>query len=273
MACLRRASQPVDRVAEGASVQGDSRLVTARAACTLCDVNVRLAVSFAVLLAVAALARESRAAAAAPLAEIVTGEVDEHELHLHLRSTLREPIVATRAVPTMPPFFAKAEVEAALAAYGPYVLEHVHVQDRAKPLAGKVVAARPLDPLDGPLNQATDLEKHFAEVDVVYTLTSQDPLVLSFDLLADREAAPGVPLRTIYSVDVKGRKKWHAELETGASTTLDIAEPGSVGRSEGIDSGPARRRRTASTIGFTGVAILVALATIGYSILQRVRRR
>jgi hypothetical protein len=236
-------------------------------------VNVRLAVALAALLAVAALARESRAAAAAPLAEIVTGEVDEHELHLHLRSTLREPVLATHAVPTMPPFFAKAEMDTAIASYGPYVLEHVHVQDRAKPLAGKVVAARALDALDGPLNQSTDLDKHFAEVDLVYTLTSQDPLVLSFDLLADREASPGIPLRTLYSVDVKGRKKWHAELETGASTTIDVAEPGSVGRSERLESRSGPRRRTASTIGFAGVAILVALATIGYSILQRIRRR
>jgi hypothetical protein len=225
-------------------------------------------------LAFLALSSVASLAAAAPLAEIVTGTVDEHELHLHVRSTLREPVAAAKASPMMPPFFAKAELEDALQKYGPYLLEHVHVQARAKVLGGKVVAAQLMDSIDGPVNQATDLEKHFADVELAYTLENQDPLTISFDVLADRELAPGAPYTVLYSLDVKGRKKWHADLTTGASYTLDIAEPSSapLGQRERVDSTPGRRRR-AGNMGFAGLAFFVAVGIAGYSILKRVRRR
>jgi hypothetical protein len=133
------------------------------------------------------------ALAATPLAEIVTGTVDEHELRLHVRSTLREPVLAAKAAPMMAPFFAKTELEDALQKYGPYLLEHVHVQARAKVLPGKVVSAQLMDAIDAPVNQATDLEKHFADVELAWTTETQDPLTLSFDILADREVAPACP--------------------------------------------------------------------------------
>jgi hypothetical protein len=207
-------------------------------------------------------------ASAAPFAEIVTGEADEHEVRLHIKSTLREPVIATKAAPVMPPFFAKTELEAALEKYGAYLLDHVHVQARARTVTGKVVGTKLLDAIDAPVNQTTDLEKHFAEVDLAYTTETQDPISLSFDVLADQN------MEALYSVDVRGRKHWKADLTSGNAIVLDIAEPAAPANArERLEGGPAPRRSRASSFGFAGLAMLVAISVIGWEIWKRVRRR
>src|SRR5262245_20445102 len=123
------------------------------------------------LLVVALLLVPGRVRAGVPtatLVETVTAELRGKELHVKLRSSLREPVVAAGSAPTMPPFFAKAELEDAVVKFGPYVLSHVRLLARTTPIAGRVVSTKIAEPIEAPVHQANDLEKFHTEAELVY---------------------------------------------------------------------------------------------------------
>jgi hypothetical protein len=222
-------------------------------------------------LVVSLLAPTRRAAAAEQqvLLETVKAEVHEKEVELRVTTTLREPVTATDAKPAMPPIFTRMELEGVLGRWGTYLLDHAHLLARAKPITGKVGATRIVEAFDAPIQQS-ELERVHGEVTLVYALGGDDPITISFDVLGDREIAPGVPWPILYAFDVHGPRSKHVDLARDEPFTFDVAEPSGtpVGAGPRLDSTTARRRRIPTGTAI-GAIIFLAILYIGYSVLKK----
>jgi hypothetical protein len=211
-------------------------------------------------------------ARAAPINVVEIVNVDlkekERELHVRVRSSLREMTVATEAKPTMAPFFAKPELEEACAKYGNYVLPHTQLLARTTPVTGKLVDAKLVGSIEGPVHQTNDLDKYHCEAHLLYPVESNEPLTLSFDLLNDKpDYAVG------YSVDIRALRMSHSDLTTGGKVTFDVADNAVVAQNTpGLKSTntPIRTRSRGSSL--AGAFLIIAICGVIYWVWQRRRR-
>ncbi|HEY8078789.1 MAG TPA: hypothetical protein VIF62_31875 [Labilithrix sp.] len=203
------------------------------------------------------------------LVEVVKGEVKEKELVLVVTTTMREPIAATDSKPTMPPIFTRMELDGVLEKWAPYLLAHTHLIARAKPVEGKVTGKRIVEALEQPI-QMGEAERVHGEVTLSYPLAGDDPLTIAFDVLADKEIAPGVPWPIEYTLDIHGPKSKHAEMVANEQVTFDVAEPSDkpTGAAPGLyQSG--HRARAIPTGTAVGAIIFIAILYIAYSVLKK----
>lgn len=227
--------------------------------------------------ALAALVLFARPASAAPaaLVEFVNVDVKEHEVDMHVKTSLREAVVATGATPTMPPRFSREELEGVLQRFAPYLVEHVHVLARGRALPGKIAATKLLDAPDAGADAKTGLEDAHGQVDLVFEIGTTDPLTLSFDVLGDKQDAPGGPFTVLYSVDVHGPHSQHADLAQGTTTTFDVVEA-SIPAERGaprVGSGRGARRGPPLGSAALGLAIFAGILYIGWSVVKKRLRR
>jgi hypothetical protein len=207
------------------------------------------------------------------LAEVVNADVHDHDVSVRVRTSLREPVAATDAKPTMPPLFAREELAGVVERYGPYLVDHVHLVTRNKPLVGKLTSAKLVDEIPAPV-QVSDLERFHAEYVIVYPIETQDPITISFDVLGDRELVPGVPWPIAYSFDVHGPRSRHADLANHATYTFDVVEGSSAGgQGPRADGTTGRRRGNIGGSALVGGIIFASILYIAYSIIQKRRRR
>ncbi len=211
----------------------------------------------------------ARAAQQQMLVEVVHVEVHEKELEVKVTSTLKEPVAATDSKPAMPPIFTRMELDGVLGKWAPYLLAHVHLLARAKPIEGKVGATKIVEAFDAPI-QMSELERVHGEVTLTYALAGDDPITASFDVLGDKEIAPGVPWPIAYTLDVHGPKSKKAELVANEQATFDVAEPSDkpTGSRPGLyQSG--HRTRAIPTGTAIGAVIFIAILYIAYSVLKK----
>lgn len=209
----------------------------------------------------------SRASAAPkPLVEFVTANVKEHSVELHVKTSLHEPVITSKAAPMMPPTFSREELTAAIEKFGPYLLEHVHVLVQGRALPGKVTGTKLLEPADGGVHEKTGLDDARAQVDILYELGSVDPLTISFDVLGNNP-----DYTVVYSFDVKGPRSQHADLANGTRFTFDVVEA-QISAERGAPrvghGGPVRKGPPLGSAAL-GLAIFAGICYIGWSVIKK----
>lgn len=205
-------------------------------------------------------------AAPKPLVEFVTANVKEHAVELHVKTSLREPVIATNAAPIMPPNFQREELAAAMEKFGPYLLEHVQVLVQGRALPGKVTGTKILEPADGGVHEKTGLDDARGQVDITYELGSADPLTISFDVLGNNP-----DYTVVYSFDVKGPRSQHADLANGTRFTFDVVEAqlsAERGAPRVGHGGPVRKGPPLGSAAL-GLAIFAGICYIGWSVIKK----
>jgi len=203
------------------------------------------------------------------LADVVKAEVKDKEIVIAITTTLEEPVAATESKPAMPPIFTRMELDGVLAKWGPYLLAHTHLIARAHPIEGKVVGTKLVEAVDQPIPMS-EVGRVHGEVTLSYARAGDDPITISFDVLGDKEIAPGVPWPIVYDLDVHGPKSKHAELVINEQLTFDVAEPSDkpTGTGPGL-YGSSHKTRALPTGTAIGAIIFIAILYIAYSVLKK----
>jgi hypothetical protein len=198
------------------------------------------------------------------LIEIVKVEVHEHDVELHVTTSLKEPVVATDSKPTMPPMFSRMELDGVLGKWGAYFMDHAHLIVRTKPLLGKVTATKIVEAFDAPI-QENELERVHGELTIVYTMPADDPITASFDVLDEKG------LSVAYVLDVHGPRSKKADLAPHEQYTFDVAEPqGGGGANTGPRLGTSTQRRRAIPTGTAiGAIIFIGIIYVAYSVIKK----